>query len=152
KGERLEENYPGVEFSQFTGAELLAKKYNIGRNELDKFGVLSHQRASAATRHGYFKNEIVPVEVVLADGTVDTHILDEGIRYDSSIEAMQSLVPLAEGGVITAGTASQISDGAAALMIANRHAVEKYGLQVRARFHTLTVTGSDPVIMLEGPI
>jgi len=152
KGERLEEIYPGVEFSQFSGAEMLAKKYGVGRNELDKFGALSHQRAAAATRHGYFKDEIVPVEVVLADGSLATHILDEGIRYDSSFEAMQSLTSLTEDGVITAGTASQISDGAAAIMIANRHAVEKYGLLVRARFHTLTIVGSDPVIMLEGPI
>ena len=152
KGERLEEIYPGVEFSQFSGAEMLAKKYNVSRKELDKFGALSHQRAAAATRQGYFKDEIVPVEVVLADGTLATHILDEGIRYDSTFEAMQSLSTLTEDGVITAGTASQISDGAAAIMIANRHAVEKYDLLVRARFHTLTVVGSDPVIMLEGPI
>ena len=152
KGERLEEIYPGIEFSQFTGAEMLAKKYQVGRSELDKFGVLSHQRAAAATRNGYFKDEIVPVEIVLADGSIATHVVDEGIRYDSNLESMQGLNPLFEGGVITAGTASQISDGAAALMIANRRAVEKYDLRVRARVHTLMVVGSDPVIMLEGPI
>jgi acetyl-CoA C-acetyltransferase len=152
KGERMEEIYPGVEFSQFSGAEMLARKYHIGRTELDKFGVLSHQRAASATRNGYFRDEIVPVEVTLADGSLATHEVDEGIRYDSTLEAMQSLATLTPDGVITAGTASQISDGAAAVMIANRRAVEKYGLLVRARIHTLVVVGSDPVIMLEGPI
>lgn len=152
KGERMEEIYPGVEFSQFTGAELLAKKYHIGRNELDKFGVLSHQRAAAASQQGLFRDEIVPVEVVLEDGSLATHLLDEGIRQDANLAAMSALNPLHPDGVITAGTASQISDGAAAIMIASRRAVEKYGLLVRARIHTLSVIGSDPVIMLEGPI
>lgn len=152
RGERLDELYPGIEFSQFTGAELLAEKYHITRKELDKFGVLSHQRAAAATREGYFRREIVPVEINLPDGSVDTHDVDEGIRYDASLESMQGLKTLFEGGVITAGTASQISDGAAAVLIANRHAVEKYNLPVRARIHTLVVVGSDPEIMLEGPI
>ena len=152
RGERLDELYSGIEFSQFSGAELLAQKYHITRKELDKFGVLSHQRAAAATREGYFLREIVPVEVVLPDGSMDTHVNDEGIRYDANLEAMQSLRPLFDGGVITAGTASQISDGSAAVLIANRSAVEKYNLPVRARIHTMAVVGSDPEIMLEGPI
>lgn len=152
RGERIDELYPGIEFSQFTGAELLAQKYHISRKELDKFGVLSHQRAAAATGNGYFRREVVPVEITLADGSIDTHTLDEGIRYDASLESMQGLNTLFEGGVITAGTASQIADGAAALLIANRRAVEKYNLPVRARIHTLVVVGSDPEIMLEGPI
>ena len=152
RGERLDELYPGIEFSQFTGAELLAQKYHITRKELDKFGVLSHQRAAAATREGYFLREIVPVEVMLPDGSMDTHVNDEGIRYDANLEAMQSLRTLFDGGVITAGTASQISDGSAAVLIANRNAVEKYNLPVRARIHTMAVVGSDPEIMLEGPI
>lgn len=152
RGERIDELYPGIEFSQFTGAELLAQKYHISRKELDKFGVLSHQRAAAATGNGYFRREVVPVEITLPDGSIDTHTLDEGIRYDASLEGMQGLATLFEGGVITAGTASQIADGAAALLIANRRAVEKYNLPVRARIHTLVVVGSDPEIMLEGPI
>jgi len=152
KGERLEELYPGVEFSQFTGAELLAKKYHISRLELDKFALLSHQRAAEAIRKGYFDTEIVPVEVVLEDGSVATHKQDEGVRPDTSLEALQDLNPLREGGVITAGSASQISDGAAAVMIANRRAVEKYDLRILARIHTLSVVGSDPEIMLEGPV
>lgn len=152
RGERIEELYPGIEFSQFNGAELLAQKYHISRKELDKFGVLSHQRAAAATSNGYFRREVVPVEVTLPDGSLDTHVLDEGIRYDASLDSMQGLKTLFAEGVITAGTASQIADGSAALLIASRRAVEKYNLPVRARIHTLVVVGSDPEIMLEGPI
>jgi acetyl-CoA C-acetyltransferase len=152
RGERIDEIYAGIEFSQFNGAELLAQKYHISRKELDKFGVLSHQRAAAATQNGYFRREIVPVEIALPDGGVDTHTVDEGIRYDASLESMQGLKTLFEGGVITAGSASQISDGAAAVLIANRRAVDKYNLPIRARIHTLVVVGSDPEIMLEGPI
>ena len=152
RGERIDELYPGIEFSQFNGAELLAQKYHISRKELDKFGVLSHQRAAAATSNGHFRREVVPVEVTLPDGSIDTHVLDEGIRYDASLESMQSLKTLFDDGVITAGTASQIADGSAALLIASRRAVEKYNLPVRARIHTLVVVGSDPEIMLEGPI
>jgi acetyl-CoA C-acetyltransferase len=152
KGERLELQYPGIQFSQFDGAELLAEKYGITREELDAFGLLSHQRATAATRNGYFKREVVPVNIELEDGSKDVHLLDEGVRPNATLEGMQGLNPLREGGVITAGTASQISDGAAAIMIANESAVAKYKLPVRAKIHSLAVVGSDPVIMLEGPI
>ncbi|MCH7672617.1 MAG: acetyl-CoA C-acyltransferase [Proteobacteria bacterium] len=152
KGERLEMQYPGVQFSQFDGAELLAEKYGITREELDEFGLMSHQRAAAATEKGYFKTEIVPLNIKLEDGSADIHDRDEGIRADASLEGMQSLNTLREGGVITAGTASQISDGAAAVMIANEDAIARYNLPVRARIKALAVVGSDPVIMLEGPI
>ena len=152
KGERLEMQYPGVQFSQFDGAELLAEKYGITREELDEFGLMSHQRAAAATEKGYFKTEIVPLNIKLEDGSADIHDRDEGIRTDASLEGMQSLNTLREGGVITAGTASQISDGAAAVMIANEDAIARYNLPVRARIKALAVVGSDPVIMLEGPI
>ena len=152
KGERLEAQYPGIQFSQFDGAELLAEKYNISRDDLDSFGLLSHQRAAEATENGYFKQEIVPLNIKLQDGSTDIHDVDEGIRFGATLEAMQSLNVLREGGVITAGTASQISDGAAAIMIANEGAVKKYDLPVRAKIHSLAVVGSDPVIMLEGPI
>ena len=152
KGERLELQYPGIQFSQFDGAELLAEKYGISRAELDAFGLLSHQRASQATEKGFFKNEVVPLNIKLEDGTADIHEIDEGIRFDASLENMQGLNPLREGGAITAGTASQISDGAAAIMVASQDAVSKYNLPVRAKIHSLAVVGSDPVIMLEGPI
>ena len=152
KGERLEIQYPGIQFSQFDGAELLAEKYEISRDELDAFGLLSHQRASQATSNGLFKNEVVPLNIKLEDGSSDVHEIDEGIRFDASLESLQGLSPLREGGVITAGTASQISDGAAAIMVANQNAIEKYDLPVRAKIHSLAVVGSDPVMMLEGPI
>ncbi len=152
KGERLEARYPGIRFSQFDGAELLAEKYGIGREELDEFGLLSHQRAARATNEGHFEREVLPVPIVLEDGSPDLHAIDEGIRMDASIEAMRGLNPLREEGVITAGTASQISDGAAAVMIANERAVTELGLPVRARIHSMAVVGSDPVVMLEGPI
>ena len=152
KGERLEVQYPGIQFSQFDGAELLAEKYEISRDELDAFGLLSHQRASQATSNGLFKNEVVPLNIKLEDGSSDVHEIDEGIRFDASLESLQGLSPLREGGVITAGTASQISDGAAAIMVANQNAIEKYDLPVRAKIHSLAVVGSDPVMMLEGPI
>ena len=152
KGERLEIQYPGIQFSQFDGAELLAEKYDITRDDLDAFGLLSHQRATHATESGYFKDEVVPLNIKLEDGSADVHYIDEGIRAEASLEAMQGLNPLREGGVITAGTASQISDGAAAIMVANEDAVKKYNLPVRAKIHSLAVIGSDPVIMLEGPI
>ncbi len=152
KGERLELQYPGIQFSQFDGAELLAEKYDISRKDLDAFGLLSHQRAAEATRKGYFKKEIVPIHIKLEDGKEDLHVLDEGIRAEATLAGMESLKTLREGGVITAGTASQISDGAAAVMIANEKAVKQYNLQVRAKIHSLAVVGSDPVLMLEGPI
>ena len=152
KGDRLELQYPGIQFSQFDGAELLAEKYDIKRPELDEFGLLSHQKATLATESGYFKQEIVPLNVNLEDGNLDIHDVDEGIRFDASLEGMKSLNTLREGGVITAGTASQISDGAAAIMVANEEAINKYNLPVRAKIQSLAVIGSDPVIMLEGPI
>ncbi len=152
KGDRLEARYPGIQFSQFDGAELLAEKYGIGREQLDEFGLLSHQRAAEATNEGYFEREVLPVPIVLEDGSPDMHVIDEGIREDASLEGMRGLNPLREEGVITAGTASQISDGAAAIMIANENAVAELGLPVRAKIHSMAVIGSDPVVMLEGPI
>ena len=94
----------------------------------------------------------MPLNIKLEDGSADVHDIDEGIRPEASLEAMQGLNSLREGGVITAGTASQISDGAAAIMVANEDAVKKFNLPVRAKIHSLAVIGSDPVIMLEGPI
>lgn len=155
RGERIDERYPGIEFSQFIGAELLAQKYHLSRLEMEKFAVLSHQRAARAINNGDFDQEIVPVEVLAQSPGVESSRIfnvDEGVRFDASLSAMQSLAPLKEGGLITAATASQISDGAAAVLVANQRAVARYDLSVRARIHTMTVTGSDPELMLEGPI
>jgi acetyl-CoA acetyltransferase family protein len=151
-GVGLTKRYPGVKFSQFTGAELLAKKHGLTRDMLDEFAVRSHHKGAHATKEGRFQREIVPVDVELEDGSKAVHAQDEGIRFDASLEKTKTLEPLAPGGLITAATSSQICDGAAAVMIANERGLKDTGLKPRARFHTLTVVGDDPVIMLEGPI
>jgi acetyl-CoA acetyltransferase family protein len=151
-GAVIPKRYPGVKFSQFTGAEMLAKKHGLTRDELDQFSYQSHVRATRATKEGRFAREIVPLEVTLEDGTKLVHDADEGVRFDASLEKMRTLEPLAPGGLITAASSSQICDGASALLIANERALRAHKLIPRARFHTLTVVGDDPVIMLEGPI
>jgi acetyl-CoA acetyltransferase family protein len=151
-GPAVKARYPGVQFSQFTGAELLAKKHGLTRAELDQFAYESHVKAARATKEGRFSREIVPLEVTLEDGSKVVHEIDEGIRFEPSLEKTKALEPLAPGGVITAANSSQICDGAAAVLIANERALKLHKLVPRARFHTLTVVGDDPVIMLEGPI
>ena len=151
EGQAMTARYPGVKFSQFTGAELLAKKHNLTRDELDEFAHASHVKGAAATKEGKFAGEIIPIEVEV-EGEKVVHDTDEGIRFDASLEKMKTLQPLAEGGMITAATSSQICDGSAAVLLASEAAVKEHNLTPRARIHTMTVVGSDPVIMLEGPI
>jgi len=115
---------------------------------LDAFALLSHQRAAKATEAGAFDQEIVPLE--LENGEI--HRTDEGIRADASMEALAGVKTLKEGGVITAGNASQICDGASAVLIASAAAVKAHGLTPLARIRSMTVTGGDPVIMLEEPL
>ena len=112
----IEDRYPGVFFSQFTGAELVAEKWNLSRKDLDKFALESHKKAAHATSEGYFDREIIPIES--RSDSLETSILsnDEGIRYDASLEALSGLKTVSDGGVITAGNASQITDGASAVM------------------------------------
>lgn len=151
---RLEEfGLDGRNFSQFGGAELLAKKYQMTRQELDEFGVLSHQRAAAATKAGKFKDEIVPVPVKLKKGESpqESHVHDEGIRA-STLEGLSKLKPILQNGIVHPGVASQIADGAAAVMICNENGLKKLGLRPLAKIIALAVVGSDPVIMLEGPV
>jgi acetyl-CoA acetyltransferase family protein len=151
-GEGISKRYPGVRFSQFTGAEMLAKKHGLTRQELDEFAYLSHVKAARAAREGFFAREIVPIEVTLEDGSKVVHEIDEGIRFEPSLERTKALEPLQPGGLLTAASSSQICDGAAAVLIANEFGLRENKLVPRARFHTLTVVGDDPVIMLEGPI
>jgi len=139
-------------FSQFMGAEMIAKKYGYGRERLDAYALFSHQRAKAATEAGAFAEEIVPVEVTLPDGSVETHEVDEGIRFDASLEGIAAVKLLKEDGVISAASASQICDGSAAVMIVSEAALKAHGLTPLARIHNLTVTAGDPVIMLEEPL
>jgi acetyl-CoA C-acetyltransferase len=145
--ERIRKRFGVQGFSQFTGAEMIAKKYGFSRDELDAFALESHRRAAAATEAGAFGREIVGVDV---DG--EAHLRDEGIRYDATMESIGSVKTLVEGGVITAANASQICDGASGVIIANERAVKAHGLKPIARIHNLTVTAGDPVIMLEEPL
>jgi acetyl-CoA C-acetyltransferase len=138
----------GVEnFSQFESAELLAAKYGLGRESLDRFALESHRRASTATRDGSFVDEIVGVDV---EGV--PHLVDEGVRHETSLEAIGAVKTLKEGGVISAANASQICDGAAGVLIVSERALKAYGLTPIARIAGMAVTAGDPVIMLEEPI
>ena len=150
----MAKRYPGIQFSQFIGAEMIAKKYGMTRDQLDAFAYESHRRAIAATQAGAFKNEIVPIKVRMNDGTEtgEMHTADEGIRYDASLEGMKGVKLLQEGGVCTAASASQICDGAAGLMVVNERGLKALGAKPLARVHHLTVTGGDPVVMLETPV
>jgi len=151
-GVKMGQRYPGVQFSQFTGAEMMAVKYELSKDELDRYAYTTHQRAAAATKGGSFEKEIVPVEITLPDGAKDVHRIDEGIRFDASLEGIRGVKLIAEGGRLTAATSSQICDGAAGVMIANEKGLKALGVAPLARVHHMTVIGHDPVIMLEAPI
>jgi len=138
-------------FSQFQGAEMIARKHGFSREQLDAYSLESHRRAAAATERGDFADEIVPLDVELATGP-EVHQVDEGIRFDASAEGLGSLKTLVEGGVITAGNASQVCDGSSAVMIVSGQALKDHGLTPLARIVNLTVTAGDPVIMLEEPL
>mmetsp|Transcript_13923 Transcript_13923/g.16164 ORF Transcript_13923/g.16164 Transcript_13923/m.16164 type:complete len:403 (+) Transcript_13923:48-1256(+) len=148
----IQKKWPGVKFSQFEGAELLAQEHNLTRKELDQFGYESQIKGHKATTAGKFKKEIVPVKGKSKSGEEIMHDKDEGIRPQVSLEAMNNLKPLKNGGVITAATSSQICDGAAALLICNEKGLKKLGLKPRARIVGLALAGADPVVMLGGPI
>ena len=137
---------------QGISAELIAEKWNISREDNDRFALQSHLRAARATEEGRFEREIVPVEVTGEDGT-RLFDRDEGIRPDTSLEKLAGLKPAFKpDGVVTAGNSSQISDGAAAMLITSEEAASRLGLTPRARFHSFALAGVDPIIMLTGPI
>jgi len=150
----IQARYPGVQFSQFAGAEQLAVKYGLSKDALDQYALASHRRAAAATREGRFDSEIVPIPVRNAEGTAtgDMHAADEGIRFDASLEGIAGVKLLAEGGRLSAASASQICDGAAALVVANERGLKALGATPLAIVRQMTVVGHDPVIMLEGPV
>ena len=152
KSSRMEERYPNIQFSQFMGAEMVAKKYGLTKEQLDEFGYLSHQRAIAATQGGAFKNEILAIDGLDKEGNTVRHDSDEGIRFDVSLDGMRGVKLLQEGGSITAATSSQICDGASGVMVVSERALKEHGLTPLARIHHLSVIGHDPVIMLEAPI
>jgi acetyl-CoA C-acetyltransferase len=143
--------YPNIVFSQFTGAEMIAEKWNMTRHELDAFAVESHRRATVATESGAFEAEILGLDVNI-DGQTERHIHDEGIRADATIESIGAVRTLLPDGKISAASASQICDGSAAVLIASEAAVRAHNLTPLARIHAMTVTGGDPVVMLEEPL
>jgi acetyl-CoA C-acetyltransferase len=147
-----QKRYPDIQFSQFMGAEMVAAKYKLDREQLDEWGFRSHQHAIAATQGGAFNDEIVPIEITDADGNKTHHTIDEGIRFEGSLEAMRSVRLLQEGGRLTAATSSQICDGASGVMVVSEAGLKRLGVAPLARIHHLTVVGGDPVIMLEAPI
>ena len=135
--------YGAEEISQFRAADLIAAKWGIGRAEMERYALASHQRAARATDDGAFEAEIAPYRDITTD---------EGPRRDTTLAKMAALRPLREDGLITAALSSQISDGAAALLIASDDAVRRYGLRPRARITHLSARGDDPVLMLTAPI
>ena len=152
KSAGIEKHYPNIVFSQFTGAEMMAEKYGLSKDELDRYAYESHQRAIAATQAGKFKDEIVPLQITRADGSTDTHHIDEGIRFDASLEGIRSVKLIAENGKLTAASASQICDGASGVMVVNEKGLKSLGVKPMARIHHMTMIGGDPVIMLEAPL
>jgi acetyl-CoA C-acetyltransferase len=138
--------YGDQEISQFRGAELIAERWNLSREEMEQFALTSHERALAAIRGGRFDNEVIGVQI----NGVDFRI-DEGPR-ETSLEKMAALPALSEGSRLTAAVASQISDGASAVLLASEQAVKDHRLTPRARIHHISARGADPVFMLTGPI
>jgi acetyl-CoA C-acetyltransferase len=135
--------YGTQEVSQFRGAELIAEKWGISREEMERFALESHRRALRAIDEGRFENEIVPLADVRRD---------EGPRRDTSLEKMAKLAPVTPGGRITAAVSSQISDGASCVLVASEKALKRHGLRPRARIHHLSVRAADPILMLTAPI
>ena len=149
---RVQERYGVKAFSQFTGAQMIADKYGFSRAELDAYALESHRRAAAATQAGAFRDEIVPITVLDADGGSTVHATDEGIRYDATLAGIAAVKPLQEGGTISAANASQMCDGASAALVVSERALQLYGLTPIARVVQMAVTAGDPVIMLEEPV
>jgi acetyl-CoA C-acetyltransferase len=149
--DRIKARFGVDDFSQFTGAEMIARKYGFKRDELDAFALRSHQSAATATESGAFAAEIIPIAI---DGPQEQtrHVRDEGIRFDATLEAIGAVKLLQEGGVISAANASQICDGASGALVVNERALKQHGLKPLTRIHQMTVTAGDPVIMLEEPI
>ena len=152
-GNRMLHRYENGLVHQGISADLIAQKWELSRAELDEFSLESHRRAARATAEGRFRSQIVPVEVKNEDGTTSNFDQDEGIRTDTSIEKLASLKPAFKpDGLITAGNSSQISDGAAAVLIMERETAERLGLRPRARFVAFSLAGDDPIFMLTAPI
>ncbi|HLQ85705.1 MAG TPA: acetyl-CoA C-acetyltransferase [Salinisphaeraceae bacterium] len=153
-GPKIRARYPDVpEFSQFTGAEMIAEKHGFSRAELDAFALHSHERAIAATEAGRFADEIIALPSRDAEGQEgEAHTVDEGIRFDASADGIAGVEPLQENGRITAANASQLCDGAAGLVVVNERGLQALAVAPLACVHHLSVLGGDPVTMLEVPL
>jgi len=152
-GPRMIERYESGLVPQGVSAELIAEKWALSREELDEISARSHQRAARATEEGRFEREILPIEVKNDDGTFEMMATDEGIRPTTTTEVLAGLKPVfKEDGKVTAGNSSQITDGAAALLIMSEEKAAELGLTPRARIRTMVLAGVDPVMMLTGPI
>ena len=152
-GSQMLRRYDNGLVHQGISADLVARKWELSREELDAFSLESHRRAARATAEGRFKSQIVPIEVKNEDGATSVFEQDEGIRTDTSLEKLASLKPAFKpDGLITAGNSSQISDGAAAVLIMERAVAERLGLKPRARFITFSLAGDNPIMMLTAPI
>ncbi|QVM84673.1 acetyl-CoA C-acetyltransferase [Novosphingobium decolorationis] len=143
----IQERYGVPAFSQFTGAQMVADRHGLTREAMDRFALDSHRKAAAAIQSGAFDAEIVPVAT--ANGAFAQ---DEGVRFDASLEGIGALDPLTEGGTITAGNASQMTDGASGVLVASEAALKTHGLTPLARIHAFGVSAGDPVVMLEEPL
>lgn len=151
KSPGLEEKYPGIQWSQFMGAEMIVRKHGFTKEDLDRFGLASHEKAIAATHAGAFGNEIIPITIETPEGT-EQHTIDEGIRFDATYESISGVKLLNPEGTITAATSSQICDGSSAVLVVSEEMLKRHNLTPLARIVNLTVTAGDPVIMLEEPL
>ncbi|REK21515.1 MAG: thiolase family protein [Actinobacteria bacterium] len=152
-GPQMLERYSQGLVPQGISAEMIAEKWGISREELDELSLESHRRAERATEEGRFEGQIVPVEIVRENGDVELVTRDEGIRPDTSLEKLGGLQPAFQAdGKITAGNSSQISDGAAAVLIMSEEKAEELGFTPKARFVNFSMVGVDPITMLTGPI
>ena len=152
-GSQMLRRYDNGLVHQGISADLIAQKWELSRSELDEFSLESHRRAAQATAEGRFKSQIVPIPVKNEGGSTTMFEQDEGIRSDTSLEKLASLKPAFKpDGLITAGNSSQISDGAAAVLIMERETAERLGLKPRARFVSFSLAGDNPILMLTAPI
>jgi acetyl-CoA C-acetyltransferase len=150
----MQQRYAGAEFSQFRSAETIARKFGFEKADLDAYALGSHQRAIRANEFGEFRDEILPVAICRREaGSYEgLHTVDEGIRFDATLESIAAVKLISDDGRFTAASVSQICDGAAGLMIVNERGLKQLGIEPLARIHHMTVIGDDPVVMLEAPL
>ncbi|WP_343345043.1 acetyl-CoA C-acetyltransferase [Sphingomicrobium sp. XHP0239] len=148
----IKERFGVQQFSQFTGAQMIADRYDMSREELDTFALDSHRKAAIASEAEAFDEEILVLEGLDKEGETFRHDRDQGIRANASMEGLAGLDPIADGGVITAGNASQICDGASGVLVVSERALKEHGLTPLARVDAMAVTAGDPVVMLMEPI